>query len=106
MRLRIDGEEDPLIVVHAQSGFCEGGSLPVPDDDAVVPILNEYARKLDALKLGFETITLEDVVGGVDVEPADSEKAVAEMLERGVRNTTLSSLIQPLSNFPREESWE
>ncbi|KPJ59007.1 MAG: hypothetical protein AMJ46_13015 [Latescibacteria bacterium DG_63] len=85
MRLRIDGEKDPLIVVHAQSGFCEGGSLPVPDEDAV---------------------TLEDVVGGVDVEPADSEKAVAEMLERGVRNTPLSSLIQPLSNLSREESWE
>ncbi len=85
LRLRIDGEKDPLIVVHAQSGFCEGGSLPVPDEDAV---------------------TLKDVVGGVDVEPADSEKAVAEMLERGVRNTPLSSLIQPLSNLSREESWE
>ncbi|HET8905638.1 MAG TPA: nicotinamidase [Ktedonobacterales bacterium] len=40
---------DALIVVDVQNDFCPGGSLAVPDGDAVVPILNEYmARAVDA----------------------------------------------------------
>ncbi|MEM2922641.1 MAG: nicotinamidase [Candidatus Bathyarchaeia archaeon] len=31
-----------LIIVDVQKDFCPGGALPVPDGDAVVPILNEY----------------------------------------------------------------
>lgn len=40
---------DALIVVDVQNDFCSGGSLAVPDGDAVVPIMNEYiARATDA----------------------------------------------------------
>lgn len=40
---------DALIVVDVQNDFCSGGSLAVPDGDAVVPILDEYmARAADA----------------------------------------------------------
>jgi nicotinamidase/pyrazinamidase len=40
---------DALIVVDVQNDFCSGGSLAVPDGDAVVPIINEYiARATDA----------------------------------------------------------
>ena len=40
---------DALIVVDVQNDFCPGGSLAVPDGDAVVPILNEYlSRAADA----------------------------------------------------------
>jgi nicotinamidase/pyrazinamidase len=40
---------DALIVVDVQNDFCPGGSLAVPEGDAVVPVLNEYmARAADA----------------------------------------------------------
>ena len=40
---------DALIVVDVQNDFCPGGSLAVPNGDAVVPILNEYlSRAADA----------------------------------------------------------
>ena len=37
------GEHDVLVVVDVQNGFMPGGSLPVPDGDAVVPIINRLA---------------------------------------------------------------
>ena len=38
------GERDVLIVVDVQNGFMPGGSLPVPDGDAVVPVVNRLAQ--------------------------------------------------------------
>jgi len=37
------GNEDVLVVVDVQNGFMPGGSLPVADGDAVVPIINRLA---------------------------------------------------------------
>lgn len=37
-------ETDALIVVDVQKDFLPGGSLAVPDGDAVVPILNQHLR--------------------------------------------------------------
>jgi nicotinamidase/pyrazinamidase len=36
---------DALIVVDVQNDFCPGGSLAVPDGDAVVPVLNRYIER-------------------------------------------------------------
>jgi nicotinamidase/pyrazinamidase len=33
---------DALIIVDVQNDFCPGGALPVPDGDAVVPVLNGW----------------------------------------------------------------
>jgi nicotinamidase/pyrazinamidase len=33
---------DALLIVDVQNDFCPGGALPIPDGDAVVPILNEW----------------------------------------------------------------
>ena len=33
---------DALIVVDVQNDFCPGGSLPAPEGDLVIPILNQY----------------------------------------------------------------
>lgn len=33
---------DALLLVDVQNDFCAGGSLPVPDGDAVVPVLNRW----------------------------------------------------------------
>jgi len=47
---------------------------------------------LDAVKLGFETVLLEDAVRGVDVKPGDSERAIEEMVSAGAKKATLSDL--------------
>lgn len=47
---------------------------------------------LDAVKLGFETVLLEDAVRGVDVKPGDSKRAIEEMVAAGAKKTTLSDL--------------
>jgi nicotinamidase/pyrazinamidase len=39
------GESDALIVVDVQRCFTKGGSLAVPDGDAVVPLINTIAKK-------------------------------------------------------------
>jgi nicotinamidase/pyrazinamidase len=33
---------DALILVDVQRDFCPGGALPIPDGDAVVPVLNRW----------------------------------------------------------------
>lgn len=42
---------DALIVVDVQRDFLPGGSLGVPDGDAVVPVINAYAEKFAAAGL-------------------------------------------------------
>lgn len=40
---------DALVVVDVQRDFCPGGSLPIPEGDAVIPVLNGWiARASDA----------------------------------------------------------
>ena len=38
---------------------------------------------LDGLKEGFKVVLLEDAIRGVDLQPGDSERAIAEMLQAG-----------------------
>uniref|UniRef100_C6DYL9 nicotinamidase n=1 Tax=Geobacter sp. (strain M21) TaxID=443144 RepID=C6DYL9_GEOSM len=47
---------------------------------------------LEALKAGFEVTLLTDAVGGVDLRPGDSERAVAEMIHSGADIATLASI--------------
>lgn len=42
---------DALIVVDMQNDFLPGGSLAVPDGDAVVPVLNRYLAEFSAREL-------------------------------------------------------
>ncbi len=39
------GGDSALIVVDVQKDFCPGGSLPVPQGDKVVPVLNKYIQQ-------------------------------------------------------------
>jgi len=58
-------------------------------------LATEYCVKntvLDALKYGFETYLLEDAVKGIDASPGDVERAIKEMLEKGVKKITLSAI--------------
>ncbi len=38
-------ERDALIVVDVQNDFCPGGALAVKDGDAIIPLINELAKK-------------------------------------------------------------
>jgi nicotinamidase/pyrazinamidase len=40
---------DALLIVDVQNDFCPGGSLPVPEGDAVVPVLNRWIADAEAL---------------------------------------------------------
>jgi nicotinamidase/pyrazinamidase len=35
---------DALLIVDVQRDFCPGGSLPVPDGNAIVPVINRWIR--------------------------------------------------------------
>jgi len=37
-------DQEVLLVIDVQNDFCPGGSLAVPDGDAVVPVINRLAR--------------------------------------------------------------
>jgi len=50
-----------LLIVDVQNGFCPGGNLPVPDGDAVVPVIN---RLIDNGGYGL-------IVASQDWHPAD-----------------------------------
>src|SRR5947209_7820161 len=39
---------DALLLVDPQNDFCPGGSLPVPDGDRVMPVLNDWAAAAEA----------------------------------------------------------
>ncbi|WP_085812889.1 isochorismatase family protein [Geoanaerobacter pelophilus] len=47
---------------------------------------------LEALKAGFSVTLLTDAIGGVDLRPGDSDRAVAEMVHSGADVTTLASI--------------
>jgi len=48
---------------------------------------------LDAVRLGFETVLLEDAIRGVDSKRGDSEKAVNEMVSAGARKGSLQDFL-------------
>lgn len=50
------------------------------------------ASVLDALERGFEVLVLRDAVRGVDVQPGDSEKALAEMQSKGAKLVALEDV--------------
>ena len=61
----------------------------------IVGVATDYCVKataLDAAKLGFDVILLEDGVRGVNLQPNDSEEAKDEMRAAGVTVTTSDAL--------------
>ncbi|HEX3986505.1 MAG TPA: bifunctional nicotinamidase/pyrazinamidase [Acidobacteriaceae bacterium] len=43
--------QDVLIVVDVQRDFCPGGALPVPDGDAVIPVIHAIAGRFEPMVL-------------------------------------------------------
>ena len=56
------------------------------------------ATTLDAVDAGFEVVVLEDSVKGIDLNPGDIARAVAEMEEHGARTATLDTVEMELSS--------
>jgi len=50
---------------------------------------------LDGIKHGFEVYHLDDASRGVNVNPADSERALSEMVDRGAKRISLHDLTGP-----------
>jgi nicotinamidase/pyrazinamidase len=49
---------------------------------------------LDAVELGFETTVIQDACRGVDLQPGDVDRALAEMRAKGVRVVTASQVVE------------
>jgi nicotinamidase/pyrazinamidase len=58
---------------------------------------------LDARKMGFETVLLLDAIRGINVEPDDVRKAIAEMIKNGAEQATLEDFPEPLEVPPAED---
>lgn len=48
---------------------------------------------LDAIKLGFEVLVLEDGIAAVDTEAGDGDKAVQKMKDNGAKLTTIADVM-------------
>jgi nicotinamidase/pyrazinamidase len=62
----------------------------------VAGLATDYCVKetvLSACKLGFTVVLLQDAVRGIDVDPEDSEKAIAEMRAAGAVTATSDDLV-------------
>jgi len=45
MKYIINKDRDALIIVDVQRDFCGGGTLPVPEGEKVIPVMNRYIEK-------------------------------------------------------------
>jgi nicotinamidase/pyrazinamidase len=44
-------DRDLLLVIDVQNDFCPGGALPVPDGDAIIPVINSLAARFSHVVL-------------------------------------------------------
>lgn len=51
-------KSDGLLVVDVQRDFCPGGALEVPEGDAIIPIINDWARA--AHQMGLPIVASRD----------------------------------------------
>ncbi len=95
----MDPEQDDYSALHARS---EAGA-PLPEFLACEGIKHIYIcglatdycvrqTALEGLRQGFAITTLVDAVRGVDLEPGNSERALAEIQAAGTRLMTLEEL--------------
>jgi nicotinamidase/pyrazinamidase len=95
----VDKAQDPN--TQGYSSF-HGGNLAAVlrargvDRIFVAGLATDYCVKntvLDGRREGFEVTVVEDAIRGIDVEPGDSERALAEMRKAGAAFTTSEELI-------------
>lgn len=93
--------------IDSYSGFFDNGHRKATglgnflkekkvDTVYVMGLATDYCVKftaLDALELGFTTYLIEDASRGVNLQPGDVDKAVEEMLEKGVKIVNSEDII-------------
>jgi nicotinamidase-related amidase len=42
----MSADKKALIIVDVQNDFCEGGSLAVPDANAIIPVINKLRERV------------------------------------------------------------
>jgi len=63
----------------------------------IAGLATDYCVKftaLDAIKRGFKVKILTDAIGGVDLKPGDSERALQQIFKKGAKKVTLDKLIK------------
>jgi nicotinamidase/pyrazinamidase len=93
---------DALIVVDVQNDFCPGGALPVPDGDAVIPVIQAIEGRFEHILLtqdwhppghcSFASSHPEQ--SSFDVDPATGERLWPDHCVQGTRGATLHPALQ------------
>jgi nicotinamidase/pyrazinamidase len=58
---------------------------------------------VDARKLGFDVVLLTDAIAGINAEPGDAAKAIAEMTQSGAEQAVLTNFLYPLELPPASD---
>ncbi|MGD6934341.1 MAG: isochorismatase family protein [Candidatus Bathyarchaeia archaeon] len=58
---------------------------------------------LDAIKNGFETVVLMDAIRGIDVNPGDTDQAIAAMVKAGAQQATVANFPEVEETLPLDE---
>lgn len=98
---------DALIVVDVQNDFCPGGALPVPDGDAVIPVIHAIAGRFEHILLTQDWhppghCSFASSHPGrkpFDLDPATGERLWPDHCVQGTRGTE----IHPALQLPRAE---
>ncbi len=84
-------EGEPLAVALAERGVERLFVGGLATDYCV------HATVVDGLKSGFQVVLLEDAVKGIDLNPGDIARAVADMEEHGARTARLDTVEMELA---------
>lgn len=95
----MDPEKDSYSVFQAEDtsgmGFLKLLHLLGVTELYIGGLATDYCVKssvLDALKNGFKVKLLTDAIKGVDIKPGDSEKAIKEMVKKGVKKVIFKNI--------------
>jgi len=95
----MDPEKDSYSVFQAEDtsgmGFLKFLHLLGVAELYICGLATDYCVKssvLDALKNGFKVKLLTDAIKGVDIKPGDSEKAIKEMVKKGVKKVIFKNI--------------
>lgn len=99
-------DEDGYSAFRGKTDFAKGFFIPIYLNALlencgvsklfVCGLATDYCVKstvLDALRLGYKVIVLEDAIRGVDVNHGDSERAKKEMRRSGAKFTTTEKIL-------------
>lgn len=93
---------DALIVVDVQNDFCPGGALPVPDGDAVIPVILAIASRFEHILLTQDWHPVGHCSFAsshpgrkpFDIDPTSGERLWPDHCVQGTRGSELNPQLQ------------